>query len=154
MVDQTQTKRYILRFEPLLYIFAFTQKDFHYVHTWPSTKGPPLRKLNIGSTQLHSLNTNLYRRGKAQSQSKEKITILMIQWSQILRITNNFSHKNKILKIGLELIAQVWENKVFWKRNNKEKLSRKNFLIDKEMKNKTRITKYWFYLIFQKLWNK
>ena len=28
IVDQTQTPRYISRFEPLLYVPAFTQKDF------------------------------------------------------------------------------------------------------------------------------
>jgi len=38
--------RYILRFEPLLYVLAFTQKDFYYVHTGPSTKGPPPRNYN------------------------------------------------------------------------------------------------------------
>ena len=43
IVDQTQTTRYVSRFEPLLYVPAFTQKDFHYVHTGPSTKGPSLR---------------------------------------------------------------------------------------------------------------
>ena len=37
---------YVLRFEPLLYVPAFTQKDFHYVHTGPSTKGPPLKNYN------------------------------------------------------------------------------------------------------------
>ena len=38
--------RYVLRFEPLLYVPAFTQKDFYYVHTGPFTKGPPLRNYN------------------------------------------------------------------------------------------------------------
>ena len=34
IMDQTQTPRYVSRFEPLLYVPAFTQKDFHYiVHT-------------------------------------------------------------------------------------------------------------------------
>ena len=34
IVDQTQTPRYVSRFELLLYVPAFTQKDFHYlVHT-------------------------------------------------------------------------------------------------------------------------
>ena len=33
IVDQIQTTRYVLRFEPLLYVPAFTQKNFHYVHT-------------------------------------------------------------------------------------------------------------------------
>ena len=29
LVDQLQTRRYVSRFEPLLYVPAFTQKDFH-----------------------------------------------------------------------------------------------------------------------------
>jgi len=29
-VDQTQTPRYVSTFEPLLYVPAFTQKDFRY----------------------------------------------------------------------------------------------------------------------------
>ena len=29
LVDQAQTQRYVSRFEPLLYVPAFTQKDFH-----------------------------------------------------------------------------------------------------------------------------
>jgi len=33
IVDQTQTPRYVSRFEPLLYVPAFTQKDFHYKST-------------------------------------------------------------------------------------------------------------------------
>ena len=39
IVDQTQTTRYASRFEVLLYVPAFTQKIFYYVHTVPSTKG-------------------------------------------------------------------------------------------------------------------
>ena len=31
IVDQTQTSRYVSSFEPLLYVPAFTQKDFHYI---------------------------------------------------------------------------------------------------------------------------
>jgi len=38
IVDQSQTPRYITRFEPLLYVSAFTQKNFHYnFHTGLST---------------------------------------------------------------------------------------------------------------------
>ena len=37
-MDQMQTTRFVSRFEPLLYVPAFTQKDFHYVHTGPPTK--------------------------------------------------------------------------------------------------------------------
>jgi len=80
-VDQTQTTRYISRFEPLLYVPSFTQKDFHYVHTGPSTKGPSSRNYNsilgvyysslelIGTKPKHN---HLYTRGirhKAKPQS-------------------------------------------------------------------------------------
>ena len=61
-MDQTQTPRYISRFEPLLYVPAFTQKDFHYGHTGPSTKGPPLRNYN-STLEVHDsslYNTNFY----------------------------------------------------------------------------------------------
>ena len=44
IVDQSQTIRYVLRFEPLLYVPTFTQKDFHYiVHTGLPHREPPLR---------------------------------------------------------------------------------------------------------------
>ena len=44
MVDQRQTPRYVSRFEPLLYVPAFTQKDFHYMFTQDfSHREPPLR---------------------------------------------------------------------------------------------------------------
>ena len=54
-----QTQRYISRFEPLLYVSAFTQKDFHYVHTRPSTKETPLRnyKYKLGVHNSTLLNT-------------------------------------------------------------------------------------------------
>ena len=44
IVDQSQTPRYVSRFEPLLYVPAFTQKDFHYssTHDFPHRE-PPLR---------------------------------------------------------------------------------------------------------------
>ena len=72
IVDQSQTQRYVSRFEPLLYIPAFTQKDFHYiVHTGLPTQGTSTE--DLGNTNLEyttSLsNNNLYRRGKAQQQS-------------------------------------------------------------------------------------
>ena len=38
-VDQIQTQEYVSRFEPLLYVLAFTQKNFYYIHTGPSIKG-------------------------------------------------------------------------------------------------------------------
>ena len=46
-MDQTQTPRYVSRFEPLLYVPAFTQKDFHYVHTGPPTKGTSTEEFAI-----------------------------------------------------------------------------------------------------------
>ena len=48
---------YVSRFKPLLYVPAFSQKDFHYnVHTELPTQGPPLRiwVIQTGSTQLLS----------------------------------------------------------------------------------------------------
>ena len=45
-MDQTQITRYVLRFEQLLYVPAFTQKDFYYVYTGPSTNGPSPRNYN------------------------------------------------------------------------------------------------------------
>jgi len=60
-----QITRYVLRFEPLLYVPAFTQKDLHYVHTGPFTKGPPLRNYNSAlGVQYSSLkHSHLYIRG-------------------------------------------------------------------------------------------
>ena len=45
IVDQTQTTRYVLRFEPLLYVPA-TQKDFYYsVLTGLPTQGTSIEDL-------------------------------------------------------------------------------------------------------------
>jgi len=44
--SNTSTK-ICLRFEPLLYIPAFTQKNFHYVHTGPPTKGTSTEEFAI-----------------------------------------------------------------------------------------------------------
>ena len=63
-MDQTQTTRYVSSYEPLLYVPAFTQKDFHYDHKRPSTKGPSPTNYN-STLRVHyfSLNHNyLYTR--------------------------------------------------------------------------------------------
>ena len=64
-MDQTQTTRHVLRFEPLLDVPAFTQKDFHYVHTGPSTKGVPPRNYNstLGVHYSSLKHNHLYIRG-------------------------------------------------------------------------------------------
>ena len=50
-MDQTQAPRYVSRFEPLLYIPTFTQKDFHYiVHTGLPTQGASTE--DLGNTTL------------------------------------------------------------------------------------------------------
>ena len=61
---QTQTQEYVLRIELLLYILTSTQKDFHYVHTGPSTKGPPLRNYNstLGVHYFSLKHNHLYTR--------------------------------------------------------------------------------------------
>ena len=60
-----QTPRYVSRFESLFYVPSFTQKDFHYVHTGPSTKGPSSRNYNSTlGVHYSSLKYNwLYTRG-------------------------------------------------------------------------------------------
>ena len=60
IVDQSQTIRYVSMFEPLLYVPAFTQKDFHYiVHTGLPTQG--ISTEDFGNTILEyttPLSTN------------------------------------------------------------------------------------------------
>ena len=71
-MDQSQTPRYVSRFEPLLYVSAFTQKDFHYMSTGPPTQGTSTEDLgntNLEYTTPLSNNNNLYTRGKAQQLS-------------------------------------------------------------------------------------
>ena len=85
-MDQAQTTRYVSRFKPLLYVLTVTQKDFHYVNTGPSTKGPPLSNYNstlgvhYSSLKYNHLYTRgidtkpktqspLHKRDKAQSQN-------------------------------------------------------------------------------------
>jgi len=73
------------RFESLLYVPAFMQKDFHYVHIGPSTKGPPPRNYN-STLRVHSSSLNnkhLYTRG---STKQKKIHLV------IIKITNKASH--------------------------------------------------------------
>ena len=72
-MDQIQTPRYISWFEPLLYVPAFTQKDFHYsIYTGLPTQGTSTE--DLGNTTLEyttplSNKYNLYIRGKAQLKS-------------------------------------------------------------------------------------
>ena len=65
IVNQTQTPRYVSRFEQLLYVPAFTQKDFHYVHVGPFTKVPSLRNYNttLGVHYSSLKHNHLYTRG-------------------------------------------------------------------------------------------
>ena len=60
-MDQTQTPRYLSRFELLLYVPAFTQKDFHYiVHRGLFTQGTStedLGKYNRSTQLLSPTNT-------------------------------------------------------------------------------------------------
>ena len=79
IVDQTQTPRFVSRF----YISAFTQKDFHYIHTGPPTQGTSTEKFAITNLGVHnsSLQHNhLYTRGKAQRQNS--ITYTQEGWEQ------------------------------------------------------------------------
>ena len=64
-MDQKQTTRYVSRFEPLLYVLAFTRKDFYYIHIGPSTMGLSLRNYNstIGVHYSSLKHNHLYTRG-------------------------------------------------------------------------------------------
>ena len=58
--------------QPLLYVPAFTQKDFHYGRTGPPTKGTSTEEFAIKNLRVYnsSLQRNhLYSRGKAQNQN-------------------------------------------------------------------------------------
>ena len=59
------TRGYVSRFEPLVYVPAFTQKDFHYVRTGPSTKGSPSRNYN-STPGVHNSSslTHLYTKDR------------------------------------------------------------------------------------------
>ena len=58
--------------EPLLYVSAFTQKDFHYTSTQNFPQGNlhwGFGKYKIGVHNSSLQQNNLYARGKAQKQS-------------------------------------------------------------------------------------
>ena len=77
-MDQTQTQRFVSRFEVLLYVPAFIQNEFHYIHTGPSTKGPPLRNYNPIPEYTTPLYTNIYTRGGHLAMHKAKIKIHLV----------------------------------------------------------------------------
>ena len=74
---QTQAQGHVSRFEPPLYIPAFLQKDFHYVHQEPTTKGSPLRNYNLktGSAKLQLSHLNTRGKAQSQTQSKERLQL-------------------------------------------------------------------------------
>ena len=75
-MDQTKTPRYVSRFEPLLYVPAFTQKDFHYIHTGPPTQETSTEKfaiIKLGVYNSSFQHNHLYIRGKAQSQNNNHL---------------------------------------------------------------------------------
>ena len=60
-----QTQGYVSRFEPLLYVPAFTQKDFHYVHTGPPTQGTSTEEFANTTLGVHNSSLQhppLYKR--------------------------------------------------------------------------------------------
>ena len=63
---------YVLRFEPLFYVPAFTQKDFHYVHTGPPVQGTSTEEFAITNlectTPLSNITTSTHEaRHKAKN---------------------------------------------------------------------------------------
>ena len=86
-IDQAQTQWYVSRFEPLLYVPAFTPKDIHYiVHTRLPTQGistEDLGNTNLEYTTPFSTNNNLYTGGKAQQQSPLHLEGLVLSQTTI-----------------------------------------------------------------------
>ena len=77
IVDQSQIQRYVSRFEPLLYVPAFTQKDFHYiVYTGlptQRTSTEDLGNINLEYTtplSNNNNNNNFYTRDKVLSYTR------------------------------------------------------------------------------------
>ena len=73
----THTTRYVSRFEPLLYVPAFTQKNFHNVHVGTFTKRPPPKNYN-STFRVHNStlsNTNLYTRGGKLAKAKKYLQL-------------------------------------------------------------------------------
>ena len=57
IVDQLQTPRYVSRFEPLLYVPAFSQKDFYYiVYTGLPTQGTSTEDLDNTTLEYTTLS--------------------------------------------------------------------------------------------------
>ena len=71
IVDQTQITRYVSRFEPLLYVPALTQKDFHYVHTGPPTKGSSTEEKEFTITNLE-YTTPLFNTTTSTQEARHK----------------------------------------------------------------------------------
>ena len=76
IVDQTQTPRYVSRFMPLLYVPAFTQKDFHnIVHTGLPTQGTSAEDLgNINREYKTPLSNNITSTQEARHNTKHLYT--------------------------------------------------------------------------------
>ena len=67
-----QTQGYVSRFEPLFYVPAFAHKDFCYVHTKPSTKGPPLRNYNSNWEYTAPFSNTITFTQEGRHKAKEK----------------------------------------------------------------------------------
>ena len=78
IVDQTQTLRYVSRFESLLYVPTYTQKDFHYVHTGSPTKGTSTEEFAITKLEYKTplFNTTI---STQEAGHKAKTTITSTQ---------------------------------------------------------------------------
>ena len=90
---QTQTQGHVLRFESPLYIPAFTQKDFRYVHQGPST----LRNYNLqtGNTQLQLSHTSIQEgRHKAKHKVKKEIQLSDYKYHKLYLVISKDHKQN------------------------------------------------------------
>ena len=127
---QMQTQGCVSRFEPLLYALAFKQKDLHYVHPGPFTKGTLSRNYNTNREYTTPLSfSSTQEEGTKPDTKQRKKYNLVIQWSQALLVISK-DHKQslsqyKILEDRFELKnSSMWVHKAFEKENTKKILEK------------------------------
>ena len=137
---QMQTQGYASRFEPLLYVPAFTYNDFHYVHTGPSTKGTSTDELQLQLGVHNSTLFLLYTRGREKAQYKAKKEIQLGDHKYYKQSLGNLKisqtkpliihdPRGKILNEKFKYVSA----QSFWKRKHKENTWEK--LLDRYKKN-------------------
>ena len=87
-----------MRFEPLLYVLAFTQKDFYYTSTGPPTQGSSTEDLANANLGIHNSSLQQKITSTKRQDTKPKQQSLLHKRDKALRHIAITSHKrNKAL---------------------------------------------------------